>query len=82
MSTQKEKHVNSPWLTVKQLAEYLSLSPGTIRNWVSQKYIPHSKKGRVVRFHRRQIDEWLSADTCPGRRTIAQSIISGSQPPT
>jgi len=71
----KEKCVNSPWLTVEQLADYLSVSSGTIRNWVSQKYIPHIKKGRIVRFHRNQIDAWLSANACPGRHTIAQSLF-------
>ncbi len=75
-----EKYDKSPWMTVEQLAEYLSVSPGTIRNWVSQKYIPHARRGRVVRFHRRQIDAWLAADACPGRPTIAQRIFTGSQP--
>lgn len=64
----------SPWLTVDQLADYLSVSPGTVRNWVSQKYIPYAKRGRIVRFHRQKIDTWLMADACSGRRTIAQNI--------
>jgi len=67
-------------MTVEQLADYLSVSHGTIRNWVSQKYIPHARRGRVVRFHRQQIDAWLAADACPGRRTVAQRIFTGSQP--
>jgi excisionase family DNA binding protein len=64
----------SPWLTVSQLAEYLSVSPGTVRNWVSQRYIPFAKRGRIVRFHRQRIDAWLMADACLGRPTIAQNI--------
>lgn len=69
----------SPWMTVEQLADYLSVSPKTIRNWVSQKYIPHAKRGRIVRFHRDRIDAWLSAGECKGRRTVVQSIINTDQ---
>ena len=80
MTQQKEQHFdNTPWMTVDQLAQYLSVSPGTIRNWVSQKYIPYAKKGRIVRFHRQKIDIWLMADACSGRRTIAQNILGNSQ---
>ena len=60
----------SPWMTVVQVAEYLSVSPGTVRNWVSQRYIPFARRGRVVRFHRDKIDQWLSAGASRGRRAV------------
>jgi excisionase family DNA binding protein len=75
-SSNQQPDSNQPtWMTVEQVAVYLSVSPGTVRNWVSQKYIPHAKKGRIVRFNRQAIDAWLSADSCPGRNTIAQKIL-------
>ena len=80
MTQQKKQHSDSsPWMTVEQLAKYLSVSTGTIRNWVSQKYIPYAKRGRIVRFHRQKIDAWLAADACLGRRTIAQDILGDIQ---
>ena len=80
----KEDHRpnDSPWMTVEQLADYLSVSPGTIRNWVSQRYVPYAKKGRMVRFHRQKIDTWLAADSCLGRRAIAQDILPKGQTPS
>lgn len=63
----RDTGIDTPWLTVEEVAEYLSVSPGTVRNWVSQQYIPHAKRGRVVRFHRDQIDAWLSRGACKGR---------------
>ena len=66
-------NVDTPWMTAEQVAAYLMVSPGTVRNWVSQRYIPFAKRGRVVRFHRDKIDQWLNADHCRGRRTIADS---------
>jgi ribonucleoside-diphosphate reductase alpha chain len=47
-------------MTVREVADYLSVSPGTVRSWVSQCYIPHARRGRAVRFHRARIDEWLA----------------------
>ena len=80
MSKNNDKQtVNTPWMTIAQLSEYLSVSSGTIHNWVSQKYIPYAKRGRIVRFHRQKIDEWLAADFCLGRHTIAQDILGDSQ---
>ena len=80
MTQQKKQHSDSsPWMTVEQLAKYLSVSPGTIRNWVSQKYIPYAKRGRIVRFHRQKIDGWLFAGACQGRQTIAQNILRDTQ---
>ena len=54
-------------MTVQEAAAYLGVCPGTIRNWVSQKYIPYARRARVVRFHRDRIDEWLGRGACKGR---------------
>jgi len=54
-------------LTYEQLAEALQVSPGTLRNWVSQQYVPHVKIGRVVRFDPSAIDNWLRKRAHPGR---------------
>jgi excisionase family DNA binding protein len=58
------------WLTVKEVAEYLSVSPGTVHNWCSAKYIPHVKRGHVLRFSREAIDSWLSTGRCNGRTSL------------
>lgn len=61
----------SPWLKAEQAASYLGVSVGTLRNWTSARYVPFSRRGRVVRYHRDQLDRWLSKGSCPGRSTIA-----------
>lgn len=43
----------------EEAAQYLKVPIGTLRNWVSQKRIPHSKHGGIVRFFREQLEEWL-----------------------
>jgi len=67
MPDQLGERSKTPWMTVQEAAAYLSVSPGTIRNWVSQRYIPFVKRGRVVRFHRDRVDEWLDRGACAGR---------------
>ncbi len=70
-SSSPPKRLESPWLTIGEVATYLSVSVGTIRNWVSQRYIPFARRGRVVRFHRDKIDRWLEVGGCKGRLTVS-----------
>lgn len=73
------KLVETPWLTVLEVAAYLSVSAGTVRNWVSQRRIPFARRGRVVRFHREKIDRWLSAGECAGRLRARRRSVSGGR---
>ncbi len=63
----REMHSSrSKWMTYDEVAEYLSVAVGTVRNWVSARKIPFSKRGRMVRFKREDIDEWVEKN--PRRR--------------
>jgi excisionase family DNA binding protein len=59
-------------MTPAATALYLSIALGTLRNWTSANFIPHVKRGRVVRYHRDKIDQWLGGGACAGRKTFAQ----------
>jgi len=61
----------SPWMGPEAAAQYLGIALGTLRNWTSMHFIPHAKKGRVVRYNRVIIDRWLAKGACPGRATLA-----------
>lgn len=69
---------DSPWLTPLQAAEYLGIALGTLRNWVSQRYVPFARRGRVVRFHREHLDRWMMRGACHGRVTRADSADNDS----
>ena len=49
------------YLDVEALAQYLMMSPNTIRQYVSKSKIPHIKVpgSNLVRFPRSQIDAWM-----------------------
>ena len=42
-----------------QAAAYLGCTPDTLRVWVSKRRVPFVKVGRLTRFLRRDLDEWL-----------------------
>lgn len=46
-------------LTVDELAEYLGLKKQTIYNWLHKNKIQGIKIGKVWRFDKEEIDNWL-----------------------
>jgi len=61
----------SPWFTANEVAAYLKLKLGTIRNMTSARRIPFARRKGIVRYHRNHIDAWMSRGECPGRQTAA-----------
>jgi excisionase family DNA binding protein len=51
--------VNNEWLTIKEAADYLKLSVPTIRKYIRLRKLPHYRHGRIVRFKRRDLDNFL-----------------------
>lgn len=47
------------FLGIKELADYLSLTKGTLYVWVCQRKIPYLKMGGALRFDLREIEDWL-----------------------
>lgn len=48
------------WMSVTEVAEYLGLKPSTIYAYVSERRIPHYKRGHLVRFREDEIDAWMN----------------------
>ena len=53
------------WMTVKQVADYLKLSPDLIYKLAQQGEIPASKVRSRWRFNRAKIDEWMELQAYP-----------------
>ena len=62
METFQDKLWNSA-----QVAQYLDVAVSTIRKWVHYGFIPHNKLGRLVKFRKADIDEWLEQRHVSGR---------------
>jgi excisionase family DNA binding protein len=56
---QAEQNITkSPYLTVKEIAAHLRLSPRTIYSMVSDNKMPFRRAGDTLLFHRDEIDQW------------------------
>lgn len=49
------------WLTVKQLAAYLQLSPAKVYDLARKGELPSARVGTQWRFDRDEIDQWMRA---------------------
>lgn len=50
----------SPWMTTDEAAGYLSVAPGTLRNWRVDGQGPRANVvGRIVRYHRESLDAFM-----------------------
>ncbi len=50
-------------MTVKEAASYLGLAEKTLYTKISQRQIKYLKVGRLVKFDRNDLNEWLKQQT-------------------
>ena len=48
-------------MDIKEVATYLQLKKSTIYTWVQEGVLPSFRLGRVWRFRRAELDEWLES---------------------
>ena len=47
------------WLSVAEIAEYLGIKAETVYKWIQRKDMPAHKVGRLWKFKKAEIDEWV-----------------------
>lgn len=47
------------WLSVEEIAEHLGITRYTVYKWVSRLGLPSHKIGRLLKFSKSEIDEWV-----------------------
>jgi excisionase family DNA binding protein len=65
------RNETEPLMTVDDVAEFLAVSPKTIRNWVFRGQIPFLKVGETVRFELAQVREWIKEQNTERARLSA-----------
>jgi excisionase family DNA binding protein len=51
--------MDSPLLNLEELAGYIGVSKATVYRYLKQKKLPAIKMGRLWKFRKEAIDEWL-----------------------
>lgn len=52
-------NMSEKWVNLEDVAEYLSVSPDTIRNWIKSGKLPYYKAGKRYKFKISEIDTWV-----------------------
>jgi len=47
------------WLSVEEIGIYLGIKRDTVYKWISEKALPAHKIGRLWKFKRDEIDQWV-----------------------
>jgi excisionase family DNA binding protein len=54
-------HLQDRWLSVKEICEYMGVSSDTVYRWIDDHQMPTQKMGRLWKFKKDEIDEWVKA---------------------
>ena len=49
------------WISTEEAASYLGVTIDTIRNWLKKTDIPAHKVGKLWKFKRAELDEWVKS---------------------
>lgn len=50
------------WLSVDEIGVYLGVKRDTVYKWISTKAMPAHKVGRLWKFKKHDIDDWVQKD--------------------
>lgn len=56
-----EQNFNEPWVSTKDIAEHLGVTKDTIHKWIKAGTIPCSRVGKLWKFKKSEVDEWIKS---------------------
>ena len=51
--------VQNRWLSVQELSDYLGIKRDTVYKWILRRNMPAHKAGRLWKFRKEEIDNWV-----------------------
>ena len=54
-------NINEPWISTKEIAQHLGVTTTTIHKWIKAGNIPCSKVGKLWKFKKSEVDEWVKS---------------------
>jgi excisionase family DNA binding protein len=53
------ENMTDRWLSINEISLYLGVSSDTIYKWIEKKGLPAHKIGRLWKFKKEEVDEWV-----------------------
>lgn len=53
--------IEDRWLSVEEISKYLGVSNDTVYRWIDKHRMPAHRMGRLWKFKKDEIDEWVKA---------------------
>ncbi|OEU77872.1 MAG: transcriptional regulator [Desulfobacterales bacterium S5133MH4] len=60
------------WLSVDEIGAYLGIKRDTVYKWIAEKKMPAHKMGRLWKFRKEEVDEWVKSGGADDRHNLAQ----------
>ena len=57
------------WLSVDQIADHLGIKRDTVYRWIDERQMPGHKIGRLWKFNKQEVDEWVRGGGADDRRS-------------
>ena len=52
---------NENWISITEAADHLGVTKDSIRNWIKKTDIPAHKIGKLWKFKKSELDEWVKS---------------------
>jgi excisionase family DNA binding protein len=53
--------IGDRWLSVDEMSKYLGVSNDTVYRWIDRHKMPAHRMGRLWKFKKDEVDEWVKA---------------------
>ncbi len=63
------------WITVREAAVFLSIKEKTIYHLVNQGSMPHYRIGKMVRFNKNELENWMRSKRAESMTTRVEKIV-------
>lgn len=51
--------IENRWFSVEEIASHLGVKRDTVYKWIEEKKMPAHKLGRLWKFQKTEVDEWV-----------------------
>ncbi len=60
--------IEDRWLSVDEIGAYLGVKRDTVYKWINERKIPGYKIGRLWKFNKMEVDEWVRGGCVDDKR--------------